>query len=188
MIDFLPAIRHEFLKHKSLADRGIAQLEGEWFFARPAPDANSVAIIVKHLSGSMRSRWSGFLTTDGKKQDRDRDAEFIVTQSDTRAALLTGWEIGWDALFSALEPLQEQDLHRTVMIRGEPHQVAQALFRGLSHATYHVGQILYAARCLQPHSAWLTIPPGKSKEPRSGYLVRDPIAKSADSTLRRPLT
>jgi hypothetical protein len=120
----------------------------------------------------MRSRWTDFLTTDGEKQDRDRDAEFILSESDTRVALLTGWEIGWAALFSALETLQDQDLPRTVLIRGEPHQVAQALLRGLSHATYHVGQILYAVRCLQPHSTWLTIPPGTSKEPRSGYLQR----------------
>lgn len=90
----MPALGHEFLKHKSLADRGIAQLEGEWFFARPAPHANSVAIIVKHLSGSMRSRWTDFLTTDGDKPDRDRDAEFMLTQRDTRAALMTGWEMG----------------------------------------------------------------------------------------------
>jgi hypothetical protein len=171
MIEFLSAIRHEFLKHKSLADRGIAQLDGEWFFARPVPHANSVAIIVKHLSGSMTSRWSSFLTTDGEKQDRDRDAEFILTQNDTHAALMTGWETGWNALFSALKALQEEDLHRTVIIRGEPHHVDQALLRGLSHATYHVGQILYVVRCLQPHADWLTIPPGKSKEPRSGYLA-----------------
>jgi uncharacterized damage-inducible protein DinB len=170
MSSLLQALEHEFRRHQSLADKGIAQLEGNLFFARPAPHVNSAAVIVKHLSGSMHSRWTNFLTSDGEKPDRDRDAEFAVG-AETRAELLADWDRGWAALYEAMAGLTDADLERTVFIRNEPHTVLQALLRGLSHATYHVGQILYLARLANPEGEWLTIPPGKSKEPRLGYLA-----------------
>ena len=170
MSPLITALAHEFRRHHSLANKGLAQLEGSLFFARPAPHVNSAAIIVKHLSGSMRSRWTDFLTSDGEKPDRNRDAEFAIG-TETQAELLAGWEEGWNALYATLAKLTADDLQRTVLIRNEEHTVLQALLRGLSHATYHVGQILYLARLVNPHGDWLTIPPGKSREPRLGYLA-----------------
>ena len=172
MSTFLTTLEYEFRRHHSLADKAIAQLEGDLFFARPAQKVNSAAIIVKHLSASMRSRWTNFLTSDGEKPDRDRDTEFAVG-TETRVELLAGWTQGWDALYATLEELGEEDLQRTVLIRNEKHTVLQALLRGLSHATYHVGQLLYIARLLNPSADWLTIPPGKSQETRRGYLAAD---------------
>lgn len=169
MSAFLTALAHEFRRHHALADKALAQLEGDKLFWQPAAHANSAAIIVKHLAGSMRSRWTDFLTSDGEKPDRDRDSEFSI-ESETRERLLAGWEQGWDALYGTLATLTADDLEQIVSIRGEPHTVTQALLRGLSHATYHVGQLLYLARLANPNGEWLTIAPGKSREPRSGYL------------------
>jgi hypothetical protein len=173
MSDLLATLAYEFRRHQSLADRAIVLLDGNSFFAKPAAHMNSAAVIVKHLAGSMRSRWTGFLTTEGEKPDRDRDAEFAI-QNETRAELLANWEAGWQALETTLTQLTDADLAKIVLIRGEAHSVLQALIRGLSHATYHVGQLLYLARLFRPDGDWLTIPPGKSKEPRMGYLTTGP--------------
>lgn len=170
MSAFLTALTHEFQRHQALADKGLSQLQSNLFFARPAPHVNSAAIIVKHLAGSMRSRWTDFLTSDGEKPDRNRDDEFAIG-AETQAELLAGWEEGWSALYTTLAELTDADFERTVLIRGESHTVLQALMRGLSHVVYHVGQILYLARLVNPQGEWLTIPPGKSREPRLGYLA-----------------
>jgi len=114
-------------------------------FAILDDDANSIAIIVKHMTGNMRSRWTNFLTTDGEKPDRNRDGEFI-DPPETRDALLAEWEHGWSCLFQALEPLTESDLGRTITIRGEAHSVMQAINRQLAHYPYHVGQIVLLAK------------------------------------------
>src|SRR5256885_1606624 len=156
MSEILAAITHEFRRHKSLADKAIAQLEGDLLFARPAAQVNSPAIVIKHLSGNLRSRWKDFLSSDGEKPTRDRDGEFVLGPADTRDALLAGWEAGWRCVFDALANLVEADFSRTVTIRGEPHTVIAAGLRGLTHATYHTGQLLYLARLLRPDSAWLT--------------------------------
>jgi hypothetical protein len=166
---FIAAIEFEFRRHHSLADKGLAQLGEDLFFARPMPHVNSPAIIVKHLSASMRSRWTDFLGSDGDKTDRRRDSEFEVG-TEARAELLADWEQGWQALYATLKELSYEDLDRVVLIRDEPHTVLQALLRGLSHVTYHVGQLLYLVRLLNPNAAWLTIAPGKSHEIRPGYL------------------
>lgn len=170
MSAILAAITHEFRRHKSLADKAIAQLEGELLFARPAEHTNSAAVVIKHLSGNLRSRWTDFLNSHGEKATRDRDGEFVVTSGDTRDALLARWEEGWRCVFDALAGLTEADFSRTVTIRGEPHTVIAAVLRGLTHAAYHTGQLLYLARLLHPDSAWLTIPPGQSRAHRPGYL------------------
>jgi len=160
---------HEFRRHKGLADRAMAQMSDDAFFRRPAPQVNSVAIIVKHLAGNLLSRWTAFLTTDGEKPSRDRDGEFLVTDDDTRQNLLAAWEQGWDAVFGALNGMTAADLAKTVTIRGESHTVVQATLRGMTHAAYHVGQILYLVRLLEPGSEWLTIAPGQSSSHHAGY-------------------
>ena len=163
MNDFLEDVRHEFRRHKGLADRAMAGLDDDQFFHRPGPLVNPIALIVKHLAGNMVSRWTDFLTSDGEKTTRDRDGEFLLTEADTRAHLMADWERGWSILFDALAGLTDEDLGRTVTIRGEPHSVRQALMRGMTHVAYHIGQILYLARLIRPESDWLTVPPGQSR-------------------------
>jgi uncharacterized damage-inducible protein DinB len=160
---------HEFRRHKTLADRAMAPLDNEAFVRRPAEHVNPIALIVKHLAGNHLSRWTDFLTTDGDKPGRDRDAEFVLTEHDTRANLLAGWERGWQALFDTLATLDETDLARSVTIRGESHTVPQAIVRGLTHAAYHTGQITYLARLWNPAGAWITIPPGQSRSHPATY-------------------
>jgi uncharacterized damage-inducible protein DinB len=170
MADLIADLTHEFRRHKALADRALAGLTDEAYFRRPGEAVNPPALIVKHLAGNLRSRWTDFLTTDGDKPTRDRDGEFVLTGEDTRAALTAAWEAGWGALFAALAGLTDADLGQAVTIRGEPHTVRQALVRGLTHAAYHTGQLLYLARLLNPGGDWLTIPPGGSRAHRPGYL------------------
>ena len=169
MDDVLRDILHEFQRHKGLADRAMAQLSDDEFVCRPASHVNSVAIIVKHLAGNLLSRWTDFLTSDGEKASRNRDGEFQLTQEDTRTDLIAAWDRGWAALFDAVESLASSDLTRSITIRGERQTVLQALLRGMSHAAYHVGQILYIVRQLQPNSMWLTIAPGQSSNQQGTY-------------------
>jgi hypothetical protein len=169
MIDFFADLRHEFQRHKSLADRAMAQLEDREFFLRPGPLVNPVALIVKHLGGNMASRWTDFLTTDGDKASRDRDGEFLLTEQDTRANLLVAWEHGWKVLFETLAGMKEIDLAKSVTIRGESQTAQQALLRGLAHVAYHTGQVLYLVRLLRPDSPWLSIAPGQSRGFEANY-------------------
>ncbi|HEX9918097.1 MAG TPA: DUF1572 family protein [Pyrinomonadaceae bacterium] len=153
-----------FRKYKKLAEDAMAQLDDEQFFAQIDPAANSVAVIVKHLAGNMRSRWSDFLTTDGEKPDRDRDAEFRPGAGTTRAEVTNSWEAGWQCVFAAVEPLDASDLMCTVTIRGEAHTVVKAINRQLAHYAYHVGQIVLLAKHLKSEN-WesLSIAPGASE-------------------------
>jgi hypothetical protein len=170
MGDLLADVRYEFRRSKDLADRAMAQLDDQEFFRRPANHVNPVAVIVKHLAGNLASRWTDFLSGDGESAGRDRDGEFLLSGGDTREKLLATWEGGWKALFDTLGRLQESDLDKFVTIRGERHSVPQALLRGLSHAAYHTGQILYLVRLWRPDGAWLTIAPGQSRAARGGYF------------------
>jgi uncharacterized damage-inducible protein DinB len=165
-------LEHEFHQYRQLAEWAMVQLEGEVFFRRPGEQVNSVALIVKHLSGNLLSRWTDFLTTDGDKPSRNRDDEFILSPDDTRSRLIERWQAGWGALENTLQSLEDLDLQKTITIRGEPHTVQQALLRGLNHAAYHTGQILYLVRFLKPDAAWITIAPGQSKSHRPGYRSR----------------
>jgi uncharacterized damage-inducible protein DinB len=165
-------LEHEFRQYRQLAERAMVQLDDEAFFRRPGEQVNSVALIVKHLSGNLLSRWTDFLTTDGEKPSRNRDDEFVITPDDTRSQLMERWQAGWSAVANALQSLQDSDLQRTITIRGEPHTAQQALLRGLNHAAYHTGQILYLARFLKSDATWLTIAPGQSKSHRPGYRNR----------------
>ncbi len=153
-----------FRYYKSLAERAIEQLTDEQLLLTPDAESNSVAIIVKHMVGNMQSRWPDFLTTDGEKPGRDRDAEF-ENPAATREALLASWEAGWQCLFTALEPLTDADLGRTVTIRGEAHSVMQCINRQVAHYAYHCGQIVFLAKHLRS-TGWqcLSVPRGRSAE------------------------
>jgi hypothetical protein len=137
-----------FQYYKRVADGAMSQLSDEQLFAVLDPEMNSVAIIVKHMSGNMVSRWTEFLTSDGEKPARNRDEEFECP-SETRAAVTECWERGWQMLFGTLEELTEADLTRTVTIRGEAHSVMQAINRQLAHYPYHCGQIVFLAKHLR---------------------------------------
>ena len=149
---------------KRVAEGAIAQCTDEALFVALDSESNSIAIIVKHVAGNMRSRWSDFLTSDGEKPDRNRDSEF-EDPFKTRAELLDAWESAWKVLFGALEALSDADLRRTVTIRGEPHSVTQAINRQIAHYSYHVGQIVFLAKHLaSDHWKSLTVPRNRSAE------------------------
>jgi hypothetical protein len=132
-------------QYKTMGEKAMAQLSDEQLFASIDEEANSVAIIVKHIAGNMRSRWTDFLTSDGEKPDRNRDSEFVDPPA-TRAAVMEIWEDGWRRVFGALEPLSDADLGRRVMIRGEAHSVMQAINRQVGHYAAHIGQIVLLAK------------------------------------------
>jgi Protein of unknown function (DUF1572) len=134
-----------FRQYKQLAERAMAQVADEDLFAVLDGEGNSIALIVKHMAGNMRSRWTDFLTSDGEKADRNRDSEFVDPPA-TRDALIGVWEAGWRCVFDALEPLSEADLARTVTIRGEPHSAMQAITRQVAHYAQHIGQIVLLAK------------------------------------------
>jgi Protein of unknown function (DUF1572) len=151
--------------HKRLADGAIAQLSDEQFFAAPDPESNSVAIIMKHLAGNMRSRFTDFLVSDGEKPGRNRDSEFVMDNDASREEALRAWEQGWQLVFETLNSLQPEDLERTVTIRGEPHSVLQAINRHVAHCAYHVGQIAFLAkRWKGPEWKTLSVPRGQSEQ------------------------
>jgi hypothetical protein len=162
--NYLEDIEGLFRHYKKLADAAIAQASDEHLYALLDPDANSIAIVIQHLAGNMKSRWTDFLGSDGEKPWRDRDREFVHPPS-TRAALLAYWEEGWACLFGELGSLTEQDLACIVTIRGERHTVLQAVQRQVTHCSYHCGQVVLLAKHFQ-HAQWkpLTVPRGKSAE------------------------
>lgn len=153
-----------FRNYKKLAERAIEQVTDEEFFAAIDAEANSIAIVVKHIGGNLHSRWRDFLTADGEKPDRDRDAEFI-THGDTRESLMQFWETGWRVLFDNLEPLTAEDFATTITIRGEPHSIVEAINRQLTHYSYHIGQIVLLAKHFRS-ADWktLSIPRNRSAE------------------------
>ena len=153
-----------FRYYKKLAERAMEQVSDEQLLATIDAESNSIALIVKHMSGNMRSRWTDFLTSDGDKPDRNRDSEFDLPPT-SRQELMKSWEDGWNRLFQALEDLTDDDLSRTVTIRGEAHSVMQAINRQLAHYPNHVGQIVLLAKHFAG-SRWdsLTVPKNRSAE------------------------
>lgn len=153
-----------FRNYKKMAERAIEQVSDEEFFALIDAEANSIALIVKHISGNLRSRWRDFLVTDGEKADRHRDTEFEIID-DSRESLMEFWETGWQTLFDSLEPLTADDFSRTVTIRGEPHTVVEAINRQLTHYSYHIGQIVLLAKHFKS-AEWktLSVPKNRSAE------------------------
>jgi hypothetical protein len=155
-----------FRQYKLLAESAMAQASDEQLFALLDGEANSIALIVKHMVGNMRSRWTDFLTTDGEKPDRNRDGEFEDPPA-TRNDLMTVWENGWQCVFAAVEPLSAADLVRTVTIRGEPHSVMQAINRQIAHYAQHVGQIILLAKHYAGEE-WKTVSLPKRKSSARG--------------------
>jgi len=164
-VHYLDVVFRTLRGHKRLADDAIAQLSEEQFFALLDAESNSVATIVKHMAGSMRSRFSDFLTSDGEKPDRNRDREFITHADAKREEVLKSWEQNWQLVFETINSLHPGDLERMLTIRGEPHSVVQALNRQVAHAAYHVGQIVFLAKHWKG-AGWktLSVPKGKSEQ------------------------
>lgn len=158
---YLSDVRRRFRDLKGLADAALQQADSD-FFTVLGPEDNSLAVIVKHLSGNMRSRWQS-LEQDGESATRDRDAEFMVSNAESQEALMAGWEAGWKVLFTALGGLTAETLTQQITIRGEPHTLLEAINRQVSHYAYHVGQIVFLAKHLRGE-AWesLSIPRGES--------------------------
>ena len=159
--EFLRFVTAEFAKAREYAERAVEQMPAGDLAWRPDERGNSVSMLMRHLGGNLRSRFTDFLTTDGEKPDRDRDSEFR-NDVDDKDAVLAKWSAGWACLDGALAKLDPADLHRTITIRGEPHTVLQALLRAVTHTSYHVGQIVDLARTRT--AAWQTLsiprPPG----------------------------
>ena len=153
-----------FHAYKKMGEAAMAQVSDEQLFAVLDPEMNSIAIIVKHIAGNMRSRWTDFLSSDGEKPNRNRDSEFEAAPK-TRAEVMRLWDEGWKLVFNALEPLNDADMGRTVVIRGEAHSVMQAINRQIGHYACHIGQIVFLAKHLQS-SNWktLSVPRRKSEE------------------------
>jgi uncharacterized damage-inducible protein DinB len=162
---YLDEVFRSLRGHKRLADDAIAQLSDQQFFALPDPESNSVAIIVKHMAGNMRSRFTDFLTSDGEKPDRNRDREFLMHNDAKRDEVLRAWEQNWQLVFETINSLQPGDLERTVTVRGEPHSVLQALNRAVVHLAYHAGQITFLAKHWKG-ADWksLSVPKGQSEQ------------------------
>ena len=162
---YLEEARRQMRGQKRMGEGAMAQLGDDEFFLTLDPESNSVAILVKHLAGNMRSRFTDFLMSDGEKPDRFRDREFEVSGTTTRAEVMRWWEEGWSCVLGAIETLKPEDVSRTVTIRGEPHSVLQAINRQIAHYAAHIGQIVFLAKHLRS-SKWktLTIPRGKSEE------------------------
>ena len=156
----IEAFEQTFAGQKSLAERALAQLSDAQLHTPAVPGMNAIAVIMRHMAGNMRSRWSDFLTTDGEKPSRRRDEEFIDDRL-AREALLQRWDDGWRCVFDALAPLTDADLSRTITIRGQAHTVARAITRQIDHYGYHTGQIVTFARILA-RDQWqhLSVPPG----------------------------
>ncbi len=165
--NFLEGSIARFRGQKRLAERAMAQLDGRQMHWQSDPEANSVVILMKHMAGNMRSRWSDYLESDGEKPDRNRDGEFI-DDFESREQLMGMWEAGWRVLFETLEALDEDDLEKKAPIRGEEHTVVETILRQLGHYAYHVGQIVQLARMQVGPEAWetLSIARGKSDEYR----------------------
>lgn len=156
---YLRDVKERFRAHKKLGEGAIRQVYDKGLTDRLDPESNSIAVLVKHLAGNMRSRWTGFLTSDGEKPDRNRDAEFEVEPGLTREQLFEWWDDGWARLFEALDQLTPADLSRTVIIRGHPRPVVEAINTQLAHYAYHIGQIVQLAKHLAgPRWSTLSIP------------------------------
>lgn len=175
---YLESVKKQFLYYKMLGEKAMEQLEPEQLFVSTNEDTNSIAVIVKHLSGNMLSRWTDFLTTDGEKETRNRDAEF-ENDLQTKEELLISWNTGWDCFLSALESLQPEQLSEIIYIRNEGHTVIEAINRQLAHYPYHIGQIVFYAKQLK-NSDWdsLSIPKNKSNSYNATKFAQEKTIKN----------
>lgn len=176
-----------FRNYKKMAERAMEQVSNEEFFALIDAESNSIAVIVKHIAGNLHSRWRDFLTSDGEKADRHRDTEFEMI-GDTRENLMKFWETGWQTLFDNVEPLSVEDFSRTVPIRGEPHTIAEALNRQMTHYAYHVGQIVLLAKHFKS-ADWktLSVPKNRSAEFNKFLANKQAAGETKTNRLDAPL-
>lgn len=166
---YLDSVRHRFRVHKKLGDAALEQLSNEQLIHAPGQASNSIAVILQHLHGNMLSRWTDFLTTDGEKPTRRRDAEFVLDPSLSRDERLRRWNEGWRCLLDAVDSLEPEDLEKSITIRGQSLGVLDAVERQVFHVAYHVGQILYVARMMKGDEwKYLSIPPGESGQYKPG--------------------
>ncbi|THF51509.1 DUF1572 domain-containing protein [Flavobacterium supellecticarium] len=183
---YLESVQKQFLYYKTIADKAMAQLEPEQLSVALNDNTNSIATIVKHLSGNMLSRWTDFLTTDGEKEGRNRDSEFEETIID-KETLLEIWEKGWNCLFEALKSLTPDQLSNVIYIRNEGHTVVEAINRQLAHYPYHIGQIVFYAKLLKK-GEWnsLSIPKNKSNDYNADKFSKDKTIRNyTDDELKR---
>ncbi|KIA98894.1 hypothetical protein OA93_08400 [Flavobacterium sp. KMS] len=183
---YLESVKKQFLYYKTLGEKAIAQLEPEQLLVTINEDTNSIATIVKHLSGNMLSRWTDFLTTDGEKEWRNRDEEF-ENDFQSKEEIMTAWEKGWKCLFDTINNLQANQLSDIIYIRNEGHTVIEAINRQLAHYPYHVGQIVFYAKQLK-NSSWesLSIPRKESKNYNAGKFAKEKEIKNfTDDELKR---
>jgi tartrate dehydratase beta subunit/fumarate hydratase class I family protein len=183
---YLESVKKQFLYYKTLGEKAMEQLEPEQLFVAVNEDTNSIAVIVKHLSGNMLSRWTDFLTTDGEKETRNRDAEF-ENNLKTKEEVLAVWNKGWTCLFDALNKLQPEQLSQIIYIRNEGHTVIEAINRQLAHYPYHVGQIVFYAKMLKK-SDWesLSIPRNKSNSYNAAKFAQEKSIKNfTDDELKK---
>lgn len=185
--DFLADALSTFRDYKKLAERAFVQISDEELLLSLDAEANSVAVIIKHMSGNMLSRWTDFLTTDGEKPNRQRDLEFVLAPRTGRDEILQMWERGWACLFAALEPLTPADFQRKVLIRGEDHSVMQAITRQLTHYGYHIGQIVFLCKHFRAEK-WqsLSIPRNRSAEFNAFLSERQPQGQERQSRFDAP--
>lgn len=190
--NYIDSVKKLFLYYKIIAEKAMQQLEPGQLFTSANEDTNSIAVIVKHMSGNMLSRWTDFLTSDGEKDWRDRDGEFQenperIDANQAKAELLAAWEKGWQCLFHALDGITDQNLTDIVYIRNEGHTVMEAINRQLAHYPYHVGQIVFYAKMLKT-DAWdsLSIPKNKSNAFNADKFAKDKsIGSFTDSELKK---
>ena len=183
---YLVSVKKQFEYYKTLAEKAMDQLEPEQLFITFNEDSNSIAAIIKHMSGNMLSRWTDFLTTDGEKPDRNRDTEFEISIQD-KANILQKWNEGWNCFFETFNQLESEQLGDIVYIRNEGHTVIEAISRHLAHSTYHIGQIVFYAKQLK-EGYWksLSIPKNKSNDYNAGKFSTEKIIKNySESELRR---
>ena len=175
-----------FRNYKKLAERAIEQVSDDEFFAAIDAEANSIAVVVKHIAGNSISRWSDFLTTDGEKPDRDRDSEFEI-EKESRESLMAFWERGWQMLFDNLEPLTLDDFSKTITIRGQQHTVVEAINRQLTHYAYHVGQIVLLAKHFRS-SDWktLSVPKNRSADFSQFLAQKQAAGESSGNRMDAP--
>jgi len=178
---FLEDALRTFRDYKKLAERAFAQIEETDFFRTIDEESNSIAVNMKHMAGNMISRWTDFLTTDGEKPERNRDLEFVMLPETTKTEMIAYWEKGWQRTFDAIEPLQPEDLMRTVTIRGQDHTVVQAINRQIAHYAYHVGQIVYLAKHFKSNE-WQSLSVPKNKSSEFNKFLAEKMKSSAASS------
>ena len=184
--NYLESVKKQFLYYKTLGEKAMEQLDPEQLFISTNDDTNSIAVIVKHISGNMLSRWTDFLTSDGEKEWRNRDDEFENT-IETKEELLQFWNKGWDCLFNAINPLTDEQLTNIIYIRNEGHTVIEAINRQLAHYPYHIGQIVFYAKMLK-NTNWdsLSIPKNKSNSYNADKFSKEKSIKNfTDDELNR---